>query len=98
MTLRDLLPLIPRYFDDSGYDVTVRYKQGVIGWYTMSHVNIHPDYPHYPFNSLDEILDEEVERIGSGYMEDDCLQIYLKTERFLITREEYAAKFHNHKR
>jgi hypothetical protein len=79
MKVRDLLPLLPRYSDDSGYDVTVRYKQGVVGFYTMSFVSIHPDFSHRPFNSLDEILDEEVESIGAGYMTDNSLQIYLAT-------------------
>lgn len=98
MTVRDLLPIIPRYADDSGYNVSIRYKSGVIDRYTHTYVSIHPDWPQYPFKNVDEILDEEVEQIGSGYMDDDCLQIYLATERFLMTREEYAAKFHNQRR
>lgn len=90
MKVRDLLPLIPRYSDDSGYDVTIRYKNGVVGFYTMSYVSIDPCFSQRPFNSVDEILDEEVERIGAGYGEDNALQIYLATERFLMTKEEYA--------
>lgn len=91
MKVRELLPLIPRYSDDSGYDVTVRYKSGTVGFYTMSYVSIDPRFSQYPFSSVDEILDEEVENIGAGYREDNALQIYLATERFLMTKEEYAA-------
>ena len=91
MTVRDLLPLIPRYSDDSGYNVSVRYKSGVVGFYTMSYVSLDPQFSQRPFNSVDEILDEEVEEIGAGYREDNALQIYLKTERFLMTKEEYTA-------
>lgn len=91
MTVRDLLPLIPRYSDDSGYDVTIRYKSGIVGFYTMSYVSIDPLFSQRPFNSVDEILNEEIESIGAGYREDNALQIYLKTERFLMTKEEYAA-------
>lgn len=90
MKVRDLLPLIPRYSDDSGYDVTIRYKNGVVDCYTMSYVSIDPCFSQRPFNSVDEILDEEVESIGAGYMESNGLQIYLATERFLMTKEEYA--------
>lgn len=90
MKVRDLLPLLPRYSDDSGYDVTIRYKNGAVGFYTMRYVSIDPRFSQRPFNSVDEILDEEVESIGAGYRGDDALQIYLATERFLMTKEEYT--------
>ena len=80
MKVKDLLPIVPKYSDGSGYNVTIRYKNGHVGYYTW--VIVHKDNP-YPFSNLTELLNEEVEEIGSGYMTDSCLQIFLATEKFL---------------
>ena len=85
MKVKDLLPIMPRYNDGSGYDISIRYKHGRIGFYSYSIVS---ESMCYPFQNWEEILNEEVERLGAGYSSDDSLQIYLATERFLLPRPE----------
>lgn len=80
MKVKDLLPIAPKYSDGSGYNVTIRYKNGRVGFYTMSIIHINNPYP---FSSFEEVLNEEVEEICSGYMTDSRLQIFLATDRFL---------------
>lgn len=85
MKVKDLLPIVPRYNDDSGYNVSIRYKNGRIGFYSYSYVS---ENMCYPFKNWEEILNEDVEQLGSGYRDDNSLQIYLATERFLLPRPE----------
>lgn len=85
MKVKDLLPICPTYSDGSGkglgkYDITIRYKDGKVGFYTYDLIFISNPYP---FKNEKEILEEEVEAINAGYWSDDGLQIYLKTDRFL---------------
>ena len=85
MKVKDILPICPTYSDGSGeglgkYNITIRYKNGKPGFYKHSLIFISNPYP---FKSAEEILEEEIEEIGAGYWDDDRLQIYLKTDRFL---------------
>lgn len=97
MTVRDLLPLLPKFSDNSGYDVKINFKvrqkkSDWMNWESVSLGNINRTVDEncflYPFKNCDEILDCEVIKIQSGKLlvggdVDESLQLYLSTTKYI---------------
>lgn len=74
MTVRDLLPVLPRYPDDSGYDVQILYRDKHFWYEDFRRPNSNVDIANHrinlpydcPFKTIDDILDAWVIRLEAG--------------------------------
>lgn len=93
MTVRDLLPILPKYGDNSGYDVTINYISEFRTWTeTRKGISTQKTQEYYGHISLndekaEEMINCEVKEIRAGRLLaggdcDESLQLYLGTEDF----------------
>lgn len=99
MTIRDLLPLLPKYSDNSGYSVKVNFISIVSIWKdTKSNKKCNKYYADVFLSTIEDnekfkrMLDCEVTKITSGKNlvggdYDDLLQLWLDTEEFAEIRD-----------
>lgn len=95
MIIRDLLSVLPKYSDNSGYDVVINFRTRNRGsWLDWDGVRLGSIEEKnlcyiYPFKSFDELLSLEVESIKVGKCLvnggfNESLQIYTTTMDYLI--------------
>ena len=88
MKIKDLLPILPKYSDNSGYYVKVNYINIItISEDRAGNKKYNKHYNDIFLNSAGEMFDCEVKEITSGKSlvnggYDDYLQIWLDTEEF----------------
>lgn len=104
MKIKELLPLLPRYSDDSDYDVVINYiseikfnnrggKTEIIKHY--DHILLHENIEIFSIRNVtfEKLLNCDVDKITSGRSlvnggYDDTLQIWILTEEFAKVETE----------
>jgi len=90
MTIKDLLPVLPKYGDNSGYDVVINYVSEFRTWPdARKGTQTQKYYDHISLNNekAKDMMDCEVKEIKAGRLLaggdcDESLQLWLETEDF----------------